>query len=160
VSRLLKYISWWPPLLGAGIKVTRMDPDFRAVDVEMRLTRWNRNYMGVHYGGSLYSMTDPFYMVMMSRNLGPEYIVWDKAASIRYRKPGRGTVYAQFRLTAELIEEVRAELETAEKMEPKFLVQVKDDAGEIVAEVERLLYCARKSVHDARIASRRIQSER
>jgi len=97
---------------------------------------------------------------MMSRNLGPEYIVWDKAASIRYRKPGRGTVYAQFRLTAELIEEVRAELETAEKMEPKFLVQVKDDAGEIVAEVERLLYCARKSVHDARIASRRIQSER
>jgi hypothetical protein len=99
-------------------------------------------------------------MVMMSRNLGPDYIVWDKAASIRYRKPGRGTVYAQFRLPEDRIAEIRTELEAAERVEPTFLVQVKDDAGEVVAEVERLLYCARKALHDARTASRKIQSQR
>src|SRR5208282_1913536 len=92
-------ISLWPPLLGAGIRLTRLDPDWRAVDVEIKLRRWNRNYVGTHYGGSLYSMADPFYMVMLIENLGREYIVWDKSASIRFRKPGRGTVSVSFRLT-------------------------------------------------------------
>jgi acyl-coenzyme A thioesterase PaaI-like protein len=80
--------------LGAGIRVTRLGP--HAVDVEMKLRRWNRNYVGTHFGGSLYSMTDPFFMLMPIENLGPEYIVWDKAATIRFKKPGRGKVRASF----------------------------------------------------------------
>jgi hypothetical protein len=95
VDKILKknlrlLINLWPLLLGAGIRVTRLDADWRAVDVEMKLTRWNRNYVGTHYGGSLYSMTDPFYMVMLIEILGRDYVVWDKSASIRFRKPGEG----------------------------------------------------------------------
>ncbi len=97
--RFLRWINWWPPFLGMGIKVRRISEDFREVDVEMVQRFWNTNYVGVHFGGSLFAMTDPFYMLMLIENLGPQYIVWDKAASIRFRKPAKGTVRAEFRLT-------------------------------------------------------------
>jgi acyl-coenzyme A thioesterase PaaI-like protein len=149
MRRLLKknlrtFINTYPPLLGAGIKVTRISPDYREVDVEMTLRYWNANYVGTHYGGSLYSMCDPFYMLMLIQNLGPGYIVWDKAASIRFRKPGRGTVKAQFRLAAEVIEEVRRAADTQAKHEPVFTVEVKDETGEVVAEVQKTIYVKKK----------------
>lgn len=149
MNRILKrnlrvLMGWWPPFLGAGIRVTRMDADWRAVDVEMKLRRWNRNYVGTHYGGSLYSMTDPFYMVMLIENLGRGYVVWDKSASIRFRKPGRGTVRAEFRLSEELIEEIRQALESEEKIEREFAVEVKDHEGVVVAEVRKLLHFRKK----------------
>jgi len=78
------FMNVWPPFLGAGIRVTRLQPDWRAIDVEMKLRFWNANFVGTHYGGSLYSMTDPFYMLMLIENLGRDYIVWDKSASIRF----------------------------------------------------------------------------
>jgi acyl-coenzyme A thioesterase PaaI-like protein len=141
-------------MLGAGVRVTRMDKELRAVDAEMRLTRWNRNYMGVHFGGSLFAMTDPFYMLMLATNLGREYVVWDKAASIRYRKPGVGTVRAEFRLSEERLAEIRAALEEEGRYDARFAVEVKDDGGDVVAEVERVVYCAKKSVHEARKKAR------
>ena len=139
-----RMINWWPPLLGAGIRVTRWDADWRAVDVELKLRWWNRNFVGTQYGGSLYSMTDPFYMVMLIQNLGAGYVVWDKSASIRFRRPGRGTVRAEFRLTAEQIEEIRAALAKEEKMEREFGIEVRDASGEMVAEVKKLLHFRRK----------------
>jgi acyl-coenzyme A thioesterase PaaI-like protein len=154
MSWWLRHIGWWPPLLGTGIAVTRQDKDLRAVDVEMRLTRWNRNYKGVHFGGSLFSMTDPFYMLMLVTNLGPEYVVWDKAASIRYRKPGVGRVRAEFRLSEERLAEIRAAVEVEGRYDARFVVEVKDVGGEVVAEVERVVYCAKKSVHEARKKAR------
>jgi hypothetical protein len=141
---LLRFINIWPPMLGAGIRVQWLDPEMRAVDVTMKLRRWNKNFVGTHYGGSLYSMADPFFMVMLIQNLGREYIVWDKAATIRFRKPGRGMVKAQFRLTEAVLEDIRTRLETQEKYEPTFRVQIKDEAGEVIAEVEKLLYIRRK----------------
>lgn len=142
--RRFRWINLWPPLLGAGIKVTRMDEDMRAVDVEMKLTRWNKNYVDVHYGGSLYSMADPFYMLMLMQNLGREYIVWDKAATIRFKKPGKGTVKAEFRLSEQQIADLRERLKTQAKLEPTFTVEIKDAHGTVVAEVEKLLYVRKK----------------
>jgi len=138
-------LNFWPPFLGAGIRVKRLRPDWKEVDVEMKLRRWNSNYVGTHYGGSLYSMTDPFFMVMLIENLGREYIVWDKSASIRFKKPGKGTVTASFRLTEEEIEEIRRALETQEKIERTFAVDVKDDAGNVIAQVEKLLHIRKKT---------------
>jgi len=129
----------WPPLLGAGIRITRVQPNWREVDVEMKLRRWNANYVGTHYGGSLYSMTDPFYMVMFIEILGRDYIVWDKSAAIRFRRPGRGAVYAKFRITEEQIAEIREALKTEEKIDREFRVDVKSGDGEIIAEVKKLL---------------------
>ncbi len=142
--KISSFIHLYPPLWGAGIKVRRISEDFREIDVEMKLRFWNANYVGTHYGGSLYSMTDPFYMLMLIQNLGPGYIVWDKAASIRFRKPGKGTVTAQFRLSQARIDEVRERLKTQEKFEPVYPVDVKDEAGEVVAEVQKTIYIRKK----------------
>jgi acyl-coenzyme A thioesterase PaaI-like protein len=150
MSWWLRHIGWWPPLLGAGIKLTRLDTDLREADVEMRLTRWNRNYVGVHFGGSLFSMTDPFYMLMLAANLGEEYVVWDKAASIRYRKPGKGRVRAEFRLTEQKLEEIRAAVAAEGRYDARFAVEIKDEAGGVVAVVERVIYCATRAAHEER----------
>ena len=142
--RFLRWINWWPPFLGMGIKVRRISEDSREVDVEMVQRFWNTNYVGVHFGGSLFAMTDPFYMLMLMENLGPQYIVWDKAASIRFRKPAKGTVRAEFRLTEEQIDGVRLAAETQTKVEPVFVVQIIDRDGEVVAEAERTLHVRKK----------------
>ena len=137
-------LNIWPPFLGAGIRVRRLASDWKEIDVEMKLRWWNRNYVGTHYGGALYSMADPFFMVMLIENLGKDYIVWDKAASIRFRKPGRGTVSACFRLSDEQVGEIRQALNSQEKIERVFTVEVKDQSGSVVAEVEKLLHIRRK----------------
>lgn len=142
--RLRRLINFWPPFLGAGIRVTRWDKDWRAVDVEMPLHFWNANFVGTHYGGSLYSLVDPFFMLMLIENLGPDYIVWDKAASIRFRKPGKGKVFARFRLSEGQIADIRRQLETEAKIEPTFTVEVKDAAGMVIAEVQKVLHIRRK----------------
>lgn len=112
--------------------------------MEMKLRWWNANYVGTHYGGSLYSMTDPFFMVMLIENLGKDYIVWDKSAAIRFKKPGRGTVFAKFRLTDQQIQEIRQALTVEKKIERVFTVEVKDASGTVIAEVEKLLHIRRK----------------
>ena len=138
------YMNVWPPFAGAGIRVTRLDADWRAIDVEMKMRFWNANYVGTHYGGSLYSMTDPFYMLMLIENLGREYIVWDKAATIRFRKPGVGKMRTEFRLTGERIDGIREALKTERKVEPIFMVEVRDEGGNVIAEVEKILHVRKK----------------
>ena len=138
------YMNVWPPFAGAGIRVVRLDADWRAIDVEMKLRFWNSNYVGTHYGGSLYSMTDPFYMLMLIENLGREYVVWDKAATIRFKKPGVGKMRAVFRLSEEQISGIRVSLKTERKVEPVFVVEVRDEGGGVVAEVEKILHVRRK----------------
>ncbi len=137
-------ISLWPPLLGAGVKVEELARDFSYARVRMKLRWYNRNYVGVHYGGSLYSMTDPFYMLMLSESLGRDYVVWDKAAHIDYIKPGRSTVRAEFRISQEMLDDIRQKTASGEKYLPEFEVQILDESGELVARVMRTLYIRRK----------------
>jgi acyl-coenzyme A thioesterase PaaI-like protein len=137
-------MNWWPPFLGMGIKVRHISDDFLAVDVEMVQRFWNTNYVGVHFGGSLFAMTDPFYMLMLMEILGPGYVVWDKAGSIRFRRPAKGTVRAEFRLTAQQIDEVRRAADAQTKVEPVFAVEIKDQSGEVMAVVERTLHVRKK----------------
>jgi acyl-coenzyme A thioesterase PaaI-like protein len=140
---MMRLLSLYPPYLGAGIRV-RAAADLRTFEVRMKLSRFNRNYVGTQFGGSLYSMCDPFFMLILAEALGRGYIVWDKAATIRFRRPGRGTVRATFHIPPERIAEIRAAADAQGKIEPTFEVAVLDDAGEIVAEVEKLLYVRRK----------------
>lgn len=143
-SVLLKLINLWPPFIGAGIRVKRVSPDLSQIEVEMKLRFWNRNYVGTHFGGSLYAMTDPFFMLMLMERLGQDYIVWDKAASIHFKKPGKSRVHATFHLPEEKLNEIRAQAVTGEKVEPLFSVSVTDDSGTVIAEVEKKLYVRKK----------------
>jgi acyl-coenzyme A thioesterase PaaI-like protein len=139
------YMNLWPPFLAAGIHVKRLDPDWKRIDVEMKLHLWNSNYVGTHYGGSLYSMADPFYMLMLMENLGRDYIVWDKSASIRFRKPGKGTVAVSFQLTDDDIAGIRAALQTEEKLDRTFLAEIRDESGTVVAEVQKVVHIRKKA---------------
>ena len=142
--KLGRRINFYPPYLGAAVRITHIAEDFRRVEVEMPLRFYNRNYVGTHFGGSLYSMVDPFYMLMLINILGPDYIVWDKAANIRFKKPGKGVMKAIFELTEDKLAEIRAAAETAPKLEPLFQVLVKDEEGDVVAEIDKLLYIKKK----------------
>ena len=108
-SRLRLLFNVWPPFLFAGIHVTRLADDFSHARVELRQRWYNRNYVGTHFGGSLFAMTDPFWMILVMRRLGPGYLVWDQAGEVKFEKPGRGVVVAEFDLTDAVVEEVRAE---------------------------------------------------
>lgn len=133
-------MKWWPPFLGAGIRVKSLSDDFRDAVVELRLGRLNRNAVGTHFGGSLYAMTDPFFMIMLLKNLGGDYLVWDKSGSIEYVAPGRGTVSAHMHLSEKRLAEIRAQAAGGEKVLPEFEVHVKDAKGAIVARVRKVLY--------------------
>jgi hypothetical protein len=137
---LRRGMGWWLPFLGAGIRVRSLSDDFREAVVELRLGRLNRNYVGTHFGGSLYAMTDPFFMIMLLHNLGGDYLVWDKSGSIEYVAPGRGTVHAHFQLTEARIADIKAQAAGGDKVLPEFEVYVKDQAGGIVARVRKILY--------------------
>lgn len=143
-SSLLKLLNIWPPYLGAGVRIKTMAVDFRFIEVEMKLRFWNRNYVGTQFGGSMYSMVDPFFMLMLMENLGRDYIVWDKAATIRFKKPGTGRVVAKFYLSKEQLEEYRQQADQNYKIEPILRVDITNDAGEIIAEVDKTLYIRRK----------------
>ena len=140
---MLRCVNLWPPFAATGIHVN-WGPDMKSAEVTMKLRPWNRNFVGTHYGGSLYSMCDPFYMLLLIKNLGPEYIVWDKAAGIRFRKPGKGTVRAEFRLTDAQLDDIREQLKTLPKYEPIYTVEVKDASGDVVAEVQKTLHIRKK----------------
>lgn len=103
-----------------------------------------RNYVGTIYGGSIYGAVDPIYMIMLVKRLGPDYVVWDKAATIRFRRPGRSTLHARFEVTTEVEAEIRAELERAEKLERTFVVELKSADGEVYAVVEKVLHISRR----------------
>lgn len=137
--------DFWPPYLGAGIQVDYISENFRRIDVRMPLTPYNKNYVGTQFGGSMYSMCDPFYMLMLLNNLEEEYVVWDKAAEIQFRKPGTGTVHATFELDEGKIDEIRRRVDEEGKIEPVFEVDIVDDSGDVVAEVTKTLHVHRKS---------------
>jgi len=142
---LEKMINFYGPFLGAGVKLESMSKDFRKARVSMKLTFYNRNYMGTQFGGSLYAMVDPWYMLMLIKNLGQDYIVWDKAATIHFRKPGRGKVSAEFHLTDEHLHEIKSYLIDQNKMDYVFKVEIKDESGKLIAEVDKVLYIRKKA---------------
>jgi hypothetical protein len=137
--RMTQVLRFYPPYLGAGIRLLHVDPEFYTLEVGMKLAAWNQNFVGTQFGGSLYSMCDPFYMLMLIHHLGPEYSVWDKSASIDFLKPGRGFVKARFELTAERLAQIKDELASQSKSHPRFEVTIVDEKGEAIARVGKLL---------------------
>ena len=134
----------WPPFLLSGIHVTELAPDWSFARVELRMRPWNRNYVGTHFGGSLFAMTDPFWMLLAFHALGRDYIVWDKAGEIAFLKPGRGTVRAQFRLDDATLDDIRAATADGEKHLRWFETEIVDADGEVVARVRKQLHIRRK----------------
>jgi acyl-coenzyme A thioesterase PaaI-like protein len=145
-SNLKRVLNWYPPYVGAGIRVSHIAPDFRTARMEMKLSWYNRNYVGTHFGGSLYSMCDPLYMLMLLNILGPkQYICWDKGATIDYVQPGKGTVVAEFEISEGLINELQAMAPDTKKVFDLKVNVVDAISGDIVARITKTEYVKRKA---------------
>lgn len=143
-TNLKRILNIYGPYLGAGIRVEYISRDWKQVRVSMQLRWYNRNIVGVHFGGSLYSMVDPHLMLMLMRLLGDSYLVWDKSASIDFIRPGSGRVRANFAITDEELDRIREQVDLNRKYQPKFSVAVVDENEKIVARIRKVLYVRKK----------------
>lgn len=144
-TRILRWkFNLYPAYRGTGARVTYIAADFHEIRVKLPLSLRTRNYVGTIFGGSMYASADPMYMILLIRLLGPEYIVWDKAATIRFRKPGRTTLYATFRIEDEELDAIRAATESGSPIDRVYHAQLVDAEGVVHAEIEKVLYVRRK----------------
>ncbi|MGH9804568.1 MAG: DUF4442 domain-containing protein [Candidatus Acidiferrales bacterium] len=144
-SRLFRwFFNIFPAYRGTGGRVTYIAGDYREIRIKLPLNWRTRNYVGTTFGGSLYGAVDPFYMIMLIKILGPDYIVWDKAASIRFRKPGRAALYARFALDAAEIAAIKKAVEAGPSVDRTYTVELTDAEGTVHAVIEKVVYIARK----------------
>lgn len=143
-----KYLRWslnfFPCYRRTGAHVTYISHDISNVTVKLPLNWKTKNYVGTIFGGSLYGAVDPIYMIMLMKILGKDYIVWDKAANIRFKKPGRTTLYAYFSLSAEEINFIKKTLIQTPKLDRIYTVDIVDSEGKIYASIEKTLYIRKK----------------
>lgn len=139
-DKLKRLMNWYGPYLGAGVKIEYIADDWREVRVAMHMRWYNRNAVGTHFGGSLYSMIDPHYMLMLMKLLGKEYVVWDKAACIDFIKPGTGKLTAVMKVTDEMLVAIKQGTANGEKFLPEYSVEISNEAGELVAKAVKTLY--------------------
>lgn len=137
-------MNLWPPYRFAGVRIEKLTSDFRHARVRLGFHPLTRNYVGTQFGGSLFSMTDAFWMIMVLRNLGDDYLVWDKRGEIEFVKPGRGVVRAEFHVTDALLEELREATAGGQKVLKWVETTIRDEAGDAVAVVRKQLYVRRK----------------
>ena len=137
-------LNIYPPYLGAGIRVEHISDDYCEIVVSMKLRWYNRNYVGTHFGGSLASMTDPFFMLMLMNILGKDFVVWDQAARIQFIRPGKGRVVARFHLSQVQIDEIHAQTQGGAVFRPEYKVEILDEDGEVVAQVVKQEYIRKK----------------
>jgi acyl-coenzyme A thioesterase PaaI-like protein len=147
LTRLARWrFNWFPAYRGTGARITYIAADWGEVRVRLPLSWRTRNYVGTLFGGSIYGAVDPIYMIMLIKALGPDYVVWDKAATIRFRRPGREPLYATFQLTAAQLAELRAEVARTGKTEREYTVDLVSASGEIHASCQKVLSIRQASV--------------
>ncbi len=144
-SRKMRWLfNVFPAYRGTGARVVYVSDDFREVRIKLPLSWRTRNYVRTIYGGSMYAAVDPFYMIMLIKLLGPEYVVWDKAASIRFRRPGRTALQATFRIEDAELDAIRAATADGEPVDRTYSVDLVDRDGVAHASIEKVVYIKRK----------------
>ena len=137
-------INLWPCYLGTGARITFLASDWRSLRVEIPLGWRTKNAYGTHFGGSLYGAVDPLFVLMFRRILGPGIIVWDKAAAIRFRRPGRSTLRAELQVEEGELDAIRAALAAGSKVDRAYTVELRDAQGEVHAVVEKVVHFRRR----------------
>jgi acyl-coenzyme A thioesterase PaaI-like protein len=148
-ERLPHALDWrvfniWPAIVGTGGRVTRVTEDWTELDVRLPLSWRTRNYVGTIFGGSIYAATDPYVMVMLIRQLGDDYVVWDKSARVSFKRPGTATLYAEFRIPPEKTAQIKATVDAQNKFDFVYSLDLKDAEGRVYATIDKTVYVARK----------------
>lgn len=139
-NKMIKKINWYPPYLGAGIRVNEVNDDLTRFEVQLRARWYNRNLFGTHFGGSLYAMSDPFFVFIVIANLGSDYVVWDKSATIEFLKPAKGTIKGVFEISQSKLAEIKTEVDKIGKQTYHFEIDLTDEQGTKVARVSKEIY--------------------
>ena len=134
------FMNWWPPFKAMAVTVDEISANFQLIKISMDLKWYNRNYVGTQFGGGLYAMVDPFYMLMLLKNLGKQFSVWDKSAEIFFKRQGRGKVFAHFKIEQNLIDHLKSSLAIGEKRDLELVVDIFDDNGEVICVVHKVIF--------------------
>jgi acyl-coenzyme A thioesterase PaaI-like protein len=134
-----------PAFRGTGGRVEHVAQDLSHIRVRLPLSWRTRNVVGSIYGGSLFAVTDGLHPLMIMAALGKDVVVWDKAASIRYKKPGFTTLFADFVLPPEEVLAIRNALRDSQELDRTYEVELKDENGVVHTVVERTVYIADKN---------------
>lgn len=143
-EQLRQGINTWPTFVAQKISVTELADDWTRAVIRLDLTPENANYFGTAFGGSLFSMIDPFVVILAANQLGVDYAVWDKSVEIDFVRPGTGPVTATVDMPADVIDEVRAATADGQKLLKTFQVPLLAEDGSVVALQKRVLYIRRK----------------
>lgn len=146
MQKIIRRVSLYPPYLGAGIKLKKVNEDFTHFEVQMKMRWYNKNIFGTHFGGSLYAMSDPFFVFIVLNYLGKEYIVWDKSAKINFLKPGKGTVNVIFEIPETKLNDIKNDIDLKGKNTYIFIAEITNSKNETVATVEKEIYVKRKQI--------------
>ena len=150
--KLLKLgLNLYPPYLGAGVKVTHISEDWRELRVSMSLRWFNRNAVGTHFGGSLYSMVDPHLMLLLIQLLGNDYWVWDKSAAIEFIKASKQKVTSIIKISGDDLAEIKRNTNEGEKYFHEFVIKIKDADGDLVALIRKIIYARRKKANPSNL---------
>lgn len=145
-TRLTRWgFNFFPAYRRTGARITYIASDWREVRIKLPLNWKTRNIVGTIFGGSMYAAVDPIYMTMLIKILGPEYVVWDKAAAIRFKRPGTSTLYATFMLSKEEVAAVKAAAGTSPSTKRSYLVELVDAGGTLHASIDKTVYIRRKN---------------
>ncbi len=154
-SRVFKIaLNFWPCIWSSGGRITHLSEDFTLLRIRLPLSWRTRNRVGTIYGGSMYSSTDPFFMLMLMEILGREFVVWDKAGNIRFKRPAQETLYVEFRITPEMLAAVRETVARAKEGSFTWTIELRSASGVVHAEIEKTIYVAQKSFYREKLASR------
>ena len=126
-------------------RIISVSPDLKLIQIKLPISYKNRNYVNSIFGGSLFSAVDPILMVQLINIIGPDYVVWDKAAHIRFKRPAKEDVYASFDYTTAELETIKSRVAVENEIEIVKTTQLQNKAGtKLFCEVDKTIYIAEK----------------
>lgn len=150
-------INTYAPYLGAGIKIEHINFDQGLCVVSMPLTTLNKNIVGTQFGGSLYSMTDPFYMLMLMHQLGSSYVVWDKSSHIEFVAPGHSKVTARMKISSSEVATIQELAKDGDAVFREYVTDIVDEQQKIIATVTKTLYIRLRKYSNSKDQSNRLE---
>lgn len=142
--------NFFPAYRRTGGRIYFLSADWRDIHISLGLTWKTKNYVGSVFGGSIYGALDPIYMIQLINILGKDYVVWDKAASIKFLKPIKKKVFARFLISDEILSEIKSKVESDKKCTVDLVTDFQDENGIKYAEVTKTLYIADKEYYKKR----------
>ena len=151
-------LNTYAPYIGAGIKIDHISLDQGLCVVSMELTTLNKNIVGTQFGGSLYSMVDPFYMLMLMHQLGSNYVVWDKSSHIDFIAPGNSKVTARMKIPSAEVITIQELAKDGEAVFREYKVDIVDDQQKLIATVTKTLYIRLRKYSKSKEQTSRIEN--